>query len=265
VVRKISAYVVWAALVLCSAAVCPAGADGQSDEGRSIETAQQAVRRAYEYTGFTEIKDLPPKAASEIAELITVESDETPFLSDSVVGCRAWQVWLNNVWLNSEKWDQAVVQQYNPKNFIVLLDSATGRLFKVYSKFDGHDPDLAPEPPADTAAVLMRMSGEEYVSFPADPPPVSFFTALGSAAGSNPLQAREIIAVYVLYSDTGNPTKPCWCITGRGIPPLDLFPNSSRWPAYMRNRMRSIVDATTGEFIGMTTSPPVMVRDEDRR
>jgi len=235
-------------------------ASAQVATAQPITTPVEAFNRAYLYTGFKEIKSVTPTAASAMASCERMIRDDTPFLSDSTIGRPVWLVELRNVRIESTNWLSSWIDRYNPKSFIAVIDSTSGRLLKIYSVPRVEDPDLAPEPPPDTAAVLMRSAGEQYLGFPSEPPKVTFSEAIGNAIGSDPLRAKEIIAVYVSYSyacqDGGEP-RPAWCITGRGIEPFDLHPTTK--PLYMRNRRRTIIDATTGKMIAITTDPPVMV------
>ena len=97
-----------------------------------IESAQEAVARAFEYTGFREIKDVSDSRADEIARLATAADSTTPYLSDTIDGLRVWEVRLDSVFLDLPGCHPDWVQKYNPKSFIALIDSATGRLLKVY-------------------------------------------------------------------------------------------------------------------------------------
>jgi hypothetical protein len=224
------------------------------------------VQRAYQYTGFEEIKSVPQTAAAEMASCMTLQEDNTPFLNDSVTGRTVWVTMLNDVRLTLPSWNQSWVETYNPKNFTAIVDSVTGRLFKIYSTSEVEDSNLAPEPPPDTAANMMKMMGEQYVGFPAQPPTVTFLEALDKACGSDPLRAKEILAVYVLYvnkfSDVAKQPRPVWCITGRGIEPLDF--HTVDGPLYMRNRRRTVVDAMTGKVLWITNQPSVMHREQDK-
>ena len=225
-----------------------------------ITTPVEAFNRAYLYTGFKEIKSMTPTAASAMATCQRLERDNTPFLSDSINGRAVWIVELRNVRLDLPSWNSNWVDEYNPKSFTAIIDSVTGRLLNIYTSVPSDDPNLAPEPPADTAAAMMRQTGEEYLGFPSAPPQVTFLQALDQAGGSDPLRAEELLAVCVEHKDeylNGGKPQPVWCITGRGIEPLEFTPSNK--PRYMRNRRRSIVDATTGKLLRITTIPPVMI------
>jgi len=263
-VGRISAYVVWAALVVCSAAVCPQDTNGQSDDGRSIETARQAVRRAYEYTGFEEIAEVSDSAA-EIARLEIVENDDTPFLYEYVNGRTVWKVNLDQVRLKPPRRSPEAIANQTPKNFEAWLDAETGQLLKIFSKIDGYDSTLAPEPPTESAMVQLRHTKEAFTGFVTEPPPITLTQALDNAGGTSPLAAKELLAVCVMWSHRDKAPVPVWSITGRGVKPLRIGSGKESGPMYTRNRRRAVVDARTGELLYVSNLPHVLLRPEDRR
>jgi hypothetical protein len=238
-----------------------------SDEGgtvltptpRTITLPEQAVECAYEYSGFDELRRVTENSLNEHVDLVTIDSDETPFLRDSIVGKRVWRVRVPNVYLDLARWDKKLVETQKRKSYEVWIDSATGVLYKIFSMPVADDPDLAPEPPSDSATSKLRESGEIFLGFPSSPPLVTFLQALDAAAGSNPLVAKELIAWCVLIHNSDGTVIPVWQIIGRGIPPVEIHPLPSV-PMYMRNRMRSIVDARTGDLMEVVSAPPVLRR-----
>lgn len=226
-----------------------------------VNSAAEAFHRAYLYTGFKEIKAVTPFLANRRAICVRLENDNTPFLRDSVIGRPVWLLEIRNVEIRipdpNTKWEGP----YCLRSFTVVIDSTAGWFIRIFSTAEEPDTNLAPEPPADTAASMMRATGEVWVRFPDTPPKVPFFQAVNEAAGSDPFSAKEILAVCVVETDKfkneGKPTT-VWSITGRGITPFELHPTKA--PLYMRNRNRSIIDATTGKLIGITNLPSVMKR-----
>jgi len=93
---------------------------------------------------------------------------------------------------------------------------------------------------------------------------VSLDEALDAACGSNPLAAKEIIAVCVMFSHLDQEPVPVWSITGRGIPDMGML-GGDEVPLYYKNRMRTIVNALDGKAWIMTNSPNVLPRPEDRK
>ena len=258
--------VVLIALMLSSAAVLLLAGTGRLGQDCSIETAQQAVGQVYEYTGFEAIAEVSDSMAAEIARLEIVENDDTPFLYEYVNGRTVWKVKLDQIRLNLPRRSPEAIANQTPKNFEAWLDAETGQLLKIFSQIDGYDSTLAPEPPPESSTVELRCTGEVLVEYPEYSPSVCLVEALGNAAGSSPVLAKEILAVFVMWSYLDRPPRPVWSITGRGIPPMPLLgaPVKDDTPIYTRNRRRTIVDATTGVFLLITDSPHVLLRPEDR-
>ena len=245
--RKLAALVFSVALT-CSLAV-------GAERTQSIQSAAAAVATALSYTGSDEILSRNPDA---IASLETAVDSTTPFLSDSIIGRTVWKVLLDSVNLLLPSWNQEAVGAGNPKSFTALLDSATGRLLKVFSECPVRDPDLAPEPSAANATTQLRHSGETFIGFPDSIPSITLEQALDAAIGSNPPRAKEIVALLVLKSVDGVVT-PVWSNQGRGIPPLDFCTVASRDSVPLRywNRERTVVDAVTGRTLYIVNTPGI--------
>ena len=214
----------------------------------SVQTERQAIVRVADGLGKKEL------AASEcVADLVTLEVDNTPFLSHELVGRPLWQVEVRlDLGLNS-----APTAEMSPRVFDVLVDPVDGRLLKIISRWPAGVPMTAPMPSAPFAEQCLRRSGQErYLEFPLAPPRVSFLDALDivyKKGVGNPLTAKQIMGQYVLRSKMGRGPKAVWAITLWGIPSLPLSrPNV---PVDARNHVRNIVDATTGEWISAGTSP----------
>ena len=122
---------------------------------------------------------------------------------------------------------------------------------------------MRPEPNAVSAERQLRASGEIYLGFPDVPPSINFLDALDiilkDGVGS-PFSAKEIDALYVMYSRRNS--KPCraWVITLRGIPPLPVSipPGASREIAeqvWGYNHIRTVINDETGKILLMTNWP----------
>lgn len=237
---------------------------GTSATAEKLMTAEQAVKRVYEYTGFDELKDMSAEKAGSACRRITIIEDDTPFLYKEVIGRDVWEVRLDDIKLTMADWDENLQRSHNGKDLIALVDIETGVLYRVYSSLEYEDPDLAPEPPAESATVWQTLSRKVYTGFPQEPPAVSLREALNAACGSNPLEAKEIIAVCVLFSHQGAEPVPVWAITGRGIPASELAGDEDV-PVYLRNRARTIVNAVDGKAWIVTNTPRVLLKPEDRK
>jgi hypothetical protein len=196
---------------------------------------------------------------------VDVNDDKTPFLHGKINGKKQiWRVEINNVRLKLKSAVPGFKDKY-VRCFEALIDPNTGHLLRIRSIFDGNDPNMLPEPPADIAEKEMRGNWSEcYHGFPKQKPSINLETALDNVLAEgigNPLEAKEIHAAYVLYSRMGSEQRAVWSITLRGIPPRPVFggppniPDDEKVPVWQRNHIRNIVDATTGKVLFSTTSP----------
>ncbi len=71
----------------------------------------------------------------------------------------------------------------------------------------------------------------------------------------SPIQARQIIADYVVQSEMGGDPRPVWSITLRGIR-MTWFGGPPGVPPIVFSRFRNVVNAETGEWLGATNQPP---------
>lgn len=202
---------------------------------------------------------------------VDVNDDNTPFLHRQINGKKnVWRIEIKNVRLKLK----SVWPRYKDKylrNFEVLVDHNTGHLLRIRSKFDGYDPNMLPEPPAEWAEARLRGTGYEiYHGFPAEPPKISFLEALNSIGG-HPLSAKEIYALYVMESKMKSQPRPVWAITLRGIPPLHFItvpPGVSKDklpPIWQRNHFRYVVNAVTGKVLFATNSPQPMDPEQKKK
>ncbi len=239
-------------LIVASRVVVLAQSDQDTlDKVEQTVTAADAVSKVYTYTGFDVLKAVPPQAASEMAQLATIDSDDTPFLGAGNTGRQIWKVKMEDVTLDLKEWTRSAVVNQIPKDYEFWVDAVSGQVLKVTAKQKGAQLDMRPEPSADAATSSLRFRGEVYEGYPATPPPVTFEVACDEAMLSHPLRAKELIAVCVMWSYRGSPTKPVWCITGRGVPKAKRRPEEPR----DGGRMRCIIDATTGALMKASTSP----------
>jgi hypothetical protein len=235
------------------------------DTSGAVRTAEEAVQRAYQYTGFEEIKSVPKTAAAEMASLTVIENDSTPFLYTQINGRQVWKVQLKDVRLVLPRKPQEYLQQCKPKTFEAWIDAETGILLRVFSRYDGYDPNLFPELAPDSATKVMNRMREIFAGFPTELPKVDFLEALDLAPGTSPCKAKEIIARYVLWSHMGKSAVPAWFILVRGKPPFNTLSKPGHYiPEFFRNRWCAIVDATTGRFLGAGTPIPAAIPDSVR-
>ncbi len=221
---------------------------------KTLNSPERALGRAFEATGFVSRMDrVPPaSAASSVAESISIQGDNTPFLADSLNGREAWKVRFDQVDIrtplaitrNDDLWDK--------RDFEVVLNRLGGQIITIRSVSGA--PSLWPELSADSAArQLLNEGGERYLGLVDSLPKITFIEALNAAVGGKPLVAEEIIGQCVMYSRKGEKPRPVWIITTRGVPPIELTHYSHRTSKGVKDRYRCVVDATTGEWEMLTT------------
>lgn len=204
-----------------------------------------------------------------------VNDDNTPFLHRQINGKKnVWRIEIKNVRLKLKSVWPRYKDNYL-RNFEVLVDPNTGHLLRIRSKFDGYDPNMLPEPPAEWAEARIRGAGYEiYHGFPAEPPKISFLEALDAIMTkgvTSPLLAKEIYASYVMESEMKSQPRPVWAITLRGIPPLQTItvpPGVSKDklpPIWQRNHIRFVVNAVTGKVLFANTSPQPMDPEQKKK
>ncbi len=233
------------------------GEDASTKSGRQVTTAHQAVDRAIKLLGA------PRKLASTAeAELVILETDDTPFLHEQVVGRPLWEVVIPK-WKLKFKSAKGVEDAFE-RTFDVLVDPENGNVLRVASRWPqgvaGEPPDL----PAQSAEDQMwATSKEKYHSFPDEAPRISFAQALEVVYGQgvgNPLVAKRITGRYVVLSGSRGEPSPVWAITLEGVhiaSPgfLGLRPRPSK-------RIRNNVDARTGEWLGASNFPLPITENE---
>jgi hypothetical protein len=204
---------------------------------------------------------------------VNITDDNTPFLHEQIKGKKdVWLVEAKNVYLRRFPSGR----ENTDRKFSILVDSNSGKLLKITSKYDGFDPDMKPEPNA--ASAERQIGGnEKYLGFPDTPPTITFLKALdilNEKAVSKPTSAKEIDAYYISWSsnDMSWISKTIlgqhnvWVITLRGVPAL---PGGS-WPGedvskikkWSINHLRIVLDAETGEILSQGNSPQPEVKKE---
>ena len=202
-----------AAVCLTGSIICLA-ATAQTAEKTNyvpVTTAEEAVERALAYTGFDKLEGLDTKDRWEMARLTIARDSTTPFLSDSIDGHTAWRVTFEGVILDIEEYSDEV-EVSHPKDFEVLIDSVTGRLFSVISRYKGKARDFLPEVPAEIAEEQLRMSFEEYLCFVPVPPVMTLCEAINGSIFGSAMHSKEIVALYIEHSYHDSAAIPVWVV-----------------------------------------------------
>lgn len=199
-------------------------------------------------------------------ELVSVKEDNTPFLNKEIISQPLWKVTTPKWRLRLASAMPGFEDQYE-RYFDILVDPRSGTILKITSRWPPGIPEMVPQPPADYAEAQMNSSGRErYHSFPANAPAITFLEALDVVLREgygSPLEAKQILADCVVQSRMGGDPRTVWAITLRGIrivrqPPPSLDGSSSSGRELVVDKMRNIVDATTGEWLGASNLPSLM-------
>ena len=226
-------------------------------------------------TGFDRLEGV-----TKSLKRVDINDVNTPFLHREISSRKnVWRVEMKNVRLKLKGAEPQFKDKY-VRTFAVFVDPNTGHLLKITSKFDGHDPNMLPEPPAEVAEQqITTFLGESYLGFPNEPPKVNFLDALGAGLAGNPLLAKEIEALYVMHSRKGleffgitPEPRPRWVITLRGLPPREGtrvhaqgLEAATEEPAWGQNHSRNIVDAATGKcLMGSNIPQPLPPADKKK-
>lgn len=231
--------------------VVDAGARALTDTAQwKIHDAVRATEEVRKLIGAAISPDVRAEASVAVAS-----DDNTPFLSQRIVGKPAWRVELRDWKLQLPEVHADAPHSYNP-NWEILLDPNSGQLLRIVSGHPIGDPPIPPEADAKSATEQLETTGNErYHGFPEEPPRISFVDAIRVLIleGENPLAARQIKAQYVEWSELGREHHSVWAITLRGI----RFAMAERrgGPREAIYSIRHIVDAKTGKWLGATNSP----------
>jgi hypothetical protein len=233
--------------------------DPVEDSMKAINTPMEALKRALDFTGFSEKLNRPltPALADSIISKVVITDDQTPFFADSINNRELWLVKLDSI--NIGQRANPDKEEYGIFNFRVLLDPETGRILKVYNDISDLSKDqlagIPRIPSGDEATRILKGKKIEYHSIPNRVPNITFYDALMSARRCRAPEAKIITGIYVMYSYLDEKPKPVWCITTRGILPISGTSFTDKAPEFMRKQGLCFVDATTGEWLLMTIAP----------
>ena len=137
----------------------------------------------------------------------------------------------------------------------VYVDPESGLVLRAASRWVDGEPRLPPVVDSATATEQMRRgSREEYHGFPQVEPKVTLLQALQTIHQAEwaPASAKAIVAEYVIWSKMDKNPRAVWAIMLRGVPVFKPPPGTS---SNAQDQYRHIVDAETGEWVGMNNLP----------
>ena len=219
-----------------------------------MRTAEEAVERAYQYTGFEEIKSVPQTAAAEMASLTVIENDSTPWLRRRIDNQNVWQVTFHDVVIDYEGLPKDSLRKYS-RDFLVYIEQTTGKLLKIKAEsIVSPWPYEHPAPPEEIESTYAgRM---KFVDLP-DSLYVPFSEILRKCYAT-PYLAAELEALYVVQSDERYEEPVIrWYVTLRGTTPSEPFgPDKDAVPIEQRTSLTICFDGKTGQRLGSVLPPP---------
>jgi hypothetical protein len=252
-------------LLLFATAVSDAGDSGKVDTTMAsipraaIESAGDAIARALDILGPMKADTWEVFSSQPRASLVTGLDSLVPFLSDRISGRRLWRVCVDSVRFEGGKWVDAAIENQRLKNFEVLLDPETGQPLRIFGSSVDGAVTTAPVPHWKEATDQLCQLGEVYHRVPDEPPQKGFFEVLYKAAPLNPVRAKQILGLYVLWSHGGDSPRACWVIQSLGIPweigaggIAGVVPED---PRTVETNFRCIYDANTGQWVLCTGWP----------
>jgi len=192
-----------------------------------LATATQATARARLLTGLAGVQSVT---------LFTASSSDVPVLWVKVINRPVWRIAFTPRKLSTRYYEDRYF-----RNFVVLLDQATGALISVEAKYSGPHP---PTPYSRSAQEQGLQDGDEnYTGFPTQNPGphCTFYNVLQSSI-FGAILAKEIKAYYVDYTPIdGDQPHPRWIICLNGTPLGEVIPYTTF--------VRFVVNAENGELI----------------
>lgn len=217
-----------------------------------LSSADAAVMEACAITGLG--SEYHPSAT-----LVVMEKDTTPFLSERMsekvawkITMRDWKIVLPGLAPRYKDWYTRVLD--------VFVDPMTGQFLKASTRWPEGEAPIAPEPDAESGAQQMLAAGKEkYHGLVTERPAISFFDAIGimEKQGGNPRAAKQIVAIYVVWSVMDREPMPMWVITLRGVPPIQPRGGGPNHGVHedLRNHFRYVVDPINRSLAYGSTAP----------
>ena len=193
---------------------------GKHSAALTISSASSAIDAAIRVLGLEE--ETKSRCSAVLYEPIR---DDTPFLSDSVLGKLVWTISIRGISFRGQSVagvEGALVARFTKSmDFEVDLLAQPGALVRVVSTTPVDDPGVWARPSGVVAAERIGAGGNERWSGFLDGPPVSTLADViqvidGKMGGID--ETREIVVHAVQWSMMGAPTRPVWSVDMRAIP-----------------------------------------------
>ncbi len=185
-----------------------------SASDKAITSADEAVAKALEYTGFDKSKTYITKRAEDIAILTKIIDSTTPSICDTINSKNVWVVSFTRIQLQPFK--EVEPNDLYPKDYEVILDPETGNLLKINSSFFEFESDRQNDPPAE---MKEKEPGgmQSFYGFPNEIPKLSFYDVVKVQHSNSTIGVKHISAIYIKQFHPVHGEKGYWCVTHRGI------------------------------------------------
>ncbi len=186
--------------------------------------------------------------------LVQLEDSNIPCIRDQIVKRPLWHVVVSD-WKTGVGSNDACSNDRDERTWDVYVDPESGLVLRATSRWVDGEPRLPPVVDSATATEQMRRaSREKYHGFPQVEPKVTLLQALQTIhqAGWAPASAKAIVAEYVIWSKMDKNPRAVWAIMLRGVPVFKPPPGTL---SNAQDQYRHIVDAETGEWLGMNNLP----------
>jgi len=228
----------------------------KTEDGKVEKVAAWKLKRADDAKECA-LRSLGLKAGTAAsAELVTVESDDTPFLADKLNGREMWLVTVPDwsIELRSAPNEAEAKDRYR-RTVDILLDPETGHVVKVKTRWPESVPKRGVEP--DSKSLEAAMDPGRYHGFPQEPSPISFLEALEAldAWAGMALEAEQIEAVWVVWSYMNRERRAMWVITLWGTPAFGPFHPTGEAKVVPNETMFIVVDPTRKHWVMTSTVP----------
>lgn len=214
-----------------------------------LKLGGEAKVRACEVIGLAS-----DEASRMAASLVRLTQDNTPFLSDALVGRDLWHIGLRDFSFQLKSVPEGY-KDTKTRTADIYLDPINGRFLKLRTRWPEGERKMPPEVSAEAGAEQMLQSGRKrYHGFPTDDPEISLLDALDSILrwGGDPFAAKQVVVHYVIWSRMGREPRPVWAVMLRGVPVIKPLPGT---PDDALAQYTYIVDAETGQLMLVTNTP----------
>jgi hypothetical protein len=221
-------------------------AEGEEKRLGSVDSAEEAVSLAMAFTGFDKAFSLTPlERIINMAEIVVLEDTLNQFTRTVFHGKTAWKIHIPELILKTE-YDQPKDDKYTFKsmNVDIYLDSLSGNLLKVIAQDESRKHQSISEKSKQLPYVTYKINNNEVLNeLPSAFPKIDFLQILKILA-SDIYCAREIIGLYVIFSNGKESHIPAWSITMLGKPKIGSFQDIA-----IDYNEKAYMNAETGEIL----------------